>query len=726
MKMIFNHIKEDFLRLKDNSIVLVVVLGVSLIPCLYAWFNIAASWDPYTETAGIRVAIANEDEGYTPAFVPARVNIGEKIKLNLGVNDQMDWTFTDKDEAIAGVKSGKYYAAIVIPADFSQKMFSFLSPEAEAPSLLYYGNEKKNAIAPKVTGKGAGAVTDMVKETFTKTLYATSFDSILSFSDQVRASNEDDVLATLRERLQKTSNSLSGQISTLRAFQSLARSSSNVMATADGFMEISSDTVTGAMHDLKSGRENLKQTEASLAPLNDALKQSVDQNLDYLDRLSSDVDDAFVRADDNMAQSIAATESLVQTLTQDVEDKRHVQDKLTEFNEALPAPLTGLDAANAKIERSIAFEESMISTLRTATEKKNLTREEADALQEKFASLQKKNRENLEALRGDFSNGVMGRFARVKSDLDETRGNLEDAWQSADAATAQVAALSADIQNDLGRLNANMDASVQLLDNAKRSVDGLYSRTMEVENAPESEKLDRLLAQDSDTVSRFLSRPVQTAVHRVYPVENYGSAMAAFYSTLSLWVGAVIQVALIHVETPDSYRKKYGKFKPYQTYFGRLGLFLFISFVQSSLIALGDLYFLGIQCPHPFHFLLAGWVSGFIFTILIYTLTISFGDIGKALCVVLMVVQVAGSGGTFPIDVAPPFFRRIYPFLPFVHSMNAMKEAIGGFYKNTFWRELLLLQNYLAGALLLGLVLRKPVMRLNTAFSEKLEDTKIM
>lgn len=180
------------------------------------------------------------------------------------------------------------------------------------------------------------------------------------------------------------------------------------------------------------------------------------------------------------------------------------------------------------------------------------------------------------------------------------------------------------------------------------------------------------------------------------------------------------------METPDSYRKKYGEFKPYQTYFGRLGLFLFISFVQSSLIALGDLYFLGIQCPHPFHFLLAGWMSGFIFTILIYTLTISFADIGKALCVVLMVVQVAGSGGTFPIDVAPPFFRRIYPFLPFVHSMNAMKEAIGGFYKNTFWRELLLLQNYLAGVLLLGLVLRKPVMRLNTAFSEKLEDTKIM
>ena len=115
-----------------------------------------------------------------------------------------------------------------------------------------------------------------------------------------------------------------------------------------------------------------------------------------------------------------------------------------------------------------------------------------------------------------------------------------------------------------------------------------------------------------------------------------------------------------------------------------------------------------------------------VFTILVYTLTVSFGDIGKAVCVVLMVIQVAGSGGTFPIDVAPGVFRAMYPFLPFVHSMNAMKETIAGFYGTTYIRSLLILQIYLIGSLVLGLVLRKPIVKLNDRFMERLEETKIM
>ncbi|CAC9922750.1 YhgE/Pip domain protein [Aedoeadaptatus nemausensis] len=240
------------------------------------------------------------------------------------------------------------------------------------------------------------------------------------------------------------------------------------------------------------------------------------------------------------------------------------------------------------------------------------------------------------------------------------------------------------------------------------------------------EKLNLFLKQDTEDLSRFLSGPVGTNTHRLYPVENYGSAMAAFYTTLSLWVGAVIQVALINVSTPKSYTEKYGAFKPHETYFGRLALFIAISLIQSTFITLGNLYFLGVQCLHPGYFLLASWVAGMVFTILIYTLTISFGDIGKAICVVLMVIQVAGSGGTFPIDVAPSFFRNLYVYLPFVHSMNAMKETIAGFYGNIYFKELMILQVYVAASLLLGLVLRKPLMHLNEVFEEKLEDTKLM
>ena len=142
--------------------------------------------------------------------------------------------------------------------------------------------------------------------------------------------------------------------------------------------------------------------------------------------------------------------------------------------------------------------------------------------------------------------------------------------------------------------------------------------------------------------------------------------------------------------------------------------------------AVGDLYYLGIQCEHPFYFLLAGWISSIVYVNIIYTLTISFGDIGKAVSVILLVIQVAGSGGTFPIEVAPGFFQAVYPLLPFTHSMAAMRECIAGFYQNTYWMELGFLLLFLVPSLLLGLVLRKPVIRLNDRFMEKLESTKLM
>ena len=141
------------------------------------------------------------------------------------------------------------------------------------------------------------------------------------------------------------------------------------------------------------------------------------------------------------------------------------------------------------------------------------------------------------------------------------------------------------------------------------------------------------------------------------------------------------------VTLEEDRKKQLFNVKNYQIYLGRYILFMIIGLFQSGLICLGDLYFLKIQCEHPFLFLLAGWISSIVYVNIIYTLTVSFGDIGKAICVILLVVQVAGSGGTFPIEVAPKFFRTVYPLLPFNYSMGAMRETIAGMYGNTYWTE---------------------------------------
>ena len=164
-----------------------------------------------------------------------------------------------------------------------------------------------------------------------------------------------------------------------------------------------------------------------------------------------------------------------------------------------------------------------------------------------------------------------------------------------------------------------------------------------------------------------------------------------------------------------------------QAYVARLALFAVVGILQSTLICAGDLYYLGIQCAHPVLFFLAGWLASFTFVNIIYALTASFGDVGKAIAVVLMVIQVAGSGGTFPVQMLPQgFFQAAYPWLPFVHAENAMRAAMFGIYNGDFWREMALLAAYLVPSLLLGLVLRHPVIKLNEWVEEKIESTKVM
>ena len=140
----------------------------------------------------------------------------------------------------------------------------------------------------------------------------------------------------------------------------------------------------------------------------------------------------------------------------------------------------------------------------------------------------------------------------------------------------------------------------------------------------------------------------------------------------------------------------------------------------------GDILFFGIQCDDPLQFVLAGWVASLVFSNIVYTLTVSFGDIGKALAVVLLVMQVGGSGGTFPIEMTGPVFQAIYPFLPFTHGINAMHAAMAGAYHMEYWIELGILASYLIPSLALGVVFRRPVIKANDWIIEMLEATKLI
>ena len=287
--------------------------------------------------------------------------------------------------------------------------------------------------------------------------------------------------------------------------------------------------------------------------------------------------------------------------------------------------------------------------------------------------------------------------------------------------------LASSAGSDLSQIQKALETSSDLLETAcqkdyRYNLPGLS----QMEATGDFSELEDLISGDKDSISSFLAAPVELKTNKVYPIENYGSSMAPFYSTLSIWIGGIVLVAMLKVTVSENGTTGLKHLKLHQIYLGRYLIFLILGLLQSTLICLGDLFYLGIQCKHPFLFLLAGWVSSIVYVNIIYTLTVSFGDIGKAVSVVLLVMQVAGTGGTFPIEVAPGFFKAVYPLLPFTHSMAALREAVGGLYGMDYWIDLGKLCIFLMVSLIVGLVLRKPIIKVNEAFSEKLEETKIM
>ena len=310
--------------------------------------------------------------------------------------------------------------------------------------------------------------------------------------------------------------------------------------------------------------------------------------------------------------------------------------------------------------------------------------------------------------------------------LGDTSSAVQSLFGSMDKGMEDMEKLAGDAGSGLGNMKTTLDTSASLLTEIADKVNQVAEKLETAVQDGNMQTLKNVLGSSPEIVSSFVSAPVKMKTKALYPVENYGSAMAPFYSTLSIWVGGIILVAMVKVTASANLKRALRPLKPYQIYFGRYLLFMVLGLIQSGLICLGDLYFLGIQCEHPFLFLLAGWVSSIVYVNIIYTFTVSFGDVGKAVCVVLLVMQVAGSGGTFPIEVAPEIFRKIYPLLPFTHSMTAMRECIAGFYGYTYWIELGKMGLFLCASLFLGLVLRKPVIRLNELFIEKLESTKLM
>ncbi len=718
----------DLKRIALNPVAVIIALGLTLIPALYAWFNIAASWDPYANTKGLKVAVVNLDEGasidniFDTDIDDSAINIGEMILDELRKNEQIGWQFVNKEEAIEGVESGKYYAAVIVPEDFSLKISSVLTSHIERPVLQYYVNEKKNAIATKITGKGVESVQQQINETFINSTSKVVGKILNKYSDEWDVNKETDrndavsSLTEVREDLNQLVDTIVMLQSTLRTVNSLndgmkgtlpdvskmidsggktAESAKTLIDSSRGF----SDTMTGG---LKDTLDNIMQIE-----------ESVYESFQVIGKLTD-------TSADGALDALKAMENLV---AGSISQCNSVSRVLGEINQKLPIPLKEVTTLQQQLADSVKQQQDLVKKLQTAQQTVKQTKRLPDTMEKDIGdSLDTVYNSISDIL--DFYNGKVD--IPLKDSLDKTYdalGVTAGALDSIGTMVGQIDTTLSSVTASTQSLIQALDSAVSLMNRSQKRVDDMIDGVNKLADNEQLNKIMDIMKNDPNQVSDFLMMPADMATNTIYPVENYGSAMAPFYTILAIWVGGLILVALVKCKVEES---RCQGLKLYETYFGRYLTFMMFGIAQALVVSLGDLYMLKIQCLYPGKFVLAAVAASIIFTSIIYSMTVSFGDVGKAIVVVFMVIQVAGSGGTFPIQVTPRFFQMVNPLLPFTHLINAMRECVGGIYEDAYWRDIRNVLVYIPISLLIGIVLRKKVLKLNEFFEEKLSQTGIM
>lgn len=726
MKNVWKIFQRDMMRVRNNVIALVVIIGISVVPCLYAWFNIAASWDPYSNTGNLKVAVASVDEGYEGSLIPIEINIGDKVLSALRENTQMEWVFTTEEKATSGVKSGKYYAAIVIPKDFSNKMMSVFSEKVEKPEITYYSNAKENAIAPKVTDKGAGAVQRQVNEVFIETVSDTTLTVLQAVSNMTQASGAETIVDNLNTNLNQIAGDLTASAGLLESFSDMTGSAQKLLNSTTEFLQT-------VQQQTKESRQTFQETSKTFSGLDDSMDAAADSVGTALksaekvyDQMDQVISGAF--SDESAdAQQIASTlDTLAGQVGNVVTAYTSVRDSVAAVADKYPETSPLVDAIVVRMDTSIQQQKSLQSKLQDSAKGLRDATTDLGTARSELKDLAAKNRENMSGMSASYKSSVQKSLNQLSASLTSSKQEISSLLSQLDQSANGIYKLTDTADSDLSEIQKVLGDSGELLTEASDRIADTTARLDEMEASGDFSELKALISGDKSAISTFLAAPVSLDTHKIYEIANYGSSMAPFYSVLSIWIGGIVLVAMLKVNVSENCTKGLKNVKLHQIYFGRFITFMIVGLFQSTLIALGDLLYLGIQCEHPFLFLLGCWFSSLVFVNIIYTLTVSLGDIGKAVSVILLVVQVAGTGGTFPIEVAPSFFRAVYPLLPFTHSMAALRETVGGMYGMNYWIDLGKLAIFLGISLIVGLVLRKPIIKANDAFTEKLEETKLM
>lgn len=690
---------DDLKSIYKNFFVCIVIVFLMFIPSIYAWFNIVASWDPYANTEGILVGVANNDKG--AELNGKAVNIGKEVMEGLKENKDLGWRFTSEKEAIEKVEKGDYYASIIIPENFSEHIATIMTDDPKKAELDYYVNEKINSIAPKITAAGANSIVDNVSKTFIKS----ASGSILAIFNElgITLQNELPTIQKMKNMVYLLEAELPELEQNIKTIQTHVKKAEDIIKRVnDGLNSIEGITSQKdkLVSDVSSYVDSTRQAFEGINPL---LKNDIP-------KIRSDNESILVLANRLTGQDLPDNES-----------DQLVEQGVTRINKELYL----LDSMYNLLVRVNQFNEKNVlqPEIQLVDELRDNASNQLQALNDRaygnLIELGRNNDQVLASFQESYSKETGPKFNEIWNETEAILNNVQLTMEEGTKVLPEVRKLLNETNRTLETRTADIDKLQNKFPEIETKIKALASKMREIDKSYNMEEVIDFLRNDIEQESEFFSEPVLLNKHSLFPIPNYGSAMSPFFTALSLWVGGTILISMLSVGVSQKV------YSPYQIYIGRYLIFFIIGVMQALSVSIGNIVLIGVYVADKFEYILFSVLISTVFTLIVYTFVSVLGNVGKGISVVLMVLQISSSGGTFPIQVTPPFFQHINPFLPFTYAVGLLRESVGGITWSVAGKDIFILILFLIITFILGVILKKPLHARTQKMKDKLYGSRI-
>ncbi len=732
MGNILRILKRDLLRLIKTPAALVVVIALIVLPSLYSWYNVAGFWDPYGNTGNLRVCVVNEDAGATLSESEQELvagqqdsetlNVGDQIIEEIEKNHELDWQVVNKETAMQEVKSGKSYAAFVIPENFTANLMTLTTGDFKKPSIEYYVNEKAGPVSPKITDVGATTLDEMVNSTFVSTVakgVATIFDDNIAFlkGETAQAHSEaSERLAEAIAALDTTSSSLADL--------------SDEASSLSGEVEDAKDTLANVRDDMSTAADTLAELSGTAADLQGKLASFSASALplasDSITAVSSIVEKAQEAAGDirQVAGSVQGSVAAAATQAHETVERNKITiEELEKLAAILPDDSSAADTVN-----------SLINALRSANEQASASASMLDEVSSNLAAANEEAQANADALDKAADQAIDGvkqasdaLFGDALGTLGTALSNLSSASSQLSAAAGRQDALITQATSVLDELSSTLVTAKEALaesgDLAASLGEDLVTVQTDFAALSSSSALTELLGANINPskVADFMGSPTELTTERLYETVSYGAGMAPLFMNLTFWIGAFMLIVIFRLEVDSEGLKG---LTLAQRYLGRFILLAFFAVLQAIICCIG-IAALGVQPVNFPALVFAACITSLAYLSIIFALSVTFQHVGMGICVALVFVQIPGATGLYPIEMTPTFFQFMYPLFPFTYGIDAMREAICGFYGTHYVSSLGVLALFFVLFLLAGILLRPLMANVNRMASRQIKASGI-